>query len=73
MVFLYGSLVWGMFPLAENLPHSWEGHLWGFLAGLVAAVIYRNQGPQKPEPPKEEEFLEEEEDEEGAYWNTTTT
>ena len=73
VVFLYGSLVWGMFPLAENLPHSWEGHLWGFLAGLVAAVIYRNQGPQKPEPPEEDLSDEEEEDEEEAYWNTTTT
>lgn len=72
VVFLYGSLVWGMFPLAENLPHSWEGHLWGFVAGLVVAYIYKNQGPQKPAPPLDDDD-EEDDDFEEAYWNVTST
>jgi membrane associated rhomboid family serine protease len=70
VAFLYGSLVWGMFPLADALPHSWEGHLWGFLAGLTAAVVYRKEGPQKPPLPFEEEEENENEDEE-AYWKVS--
>lgn len=39
VVFVYGSLVWGMFP---GKPHiSWEGHLSGFGSGLFFALIYR--------------------------------
>jgi len=66
VIFLYGSLVWGMFPLADNMPHSWEGHLWGFLAGVIAAIVYRKDGPQRPHSP----FIEDEEDQEGPfYWD----
>ncbi len=68
VVFLYGSLVWGMFPIANNLPHSWEGHLWGFVAGAIAAIVFRKQGPQKPVPIEEEE---DELDDEDDYWNIT--
>jgi membrane associated rhomboid family serine protease len=38
IVFLYGSLIWLMFPLVEKI--SWEGHLSGFLSGLILAIIY---------------------------------
>ena len=27
---------------------SWEGHMFGLLAGIIVAVVYRKQGPQKP-------------------------
>jgi len=46
VVFLYGSLVWFMFPVDENI--SWEGHLFGFLTGLLLAIKYRKVLP-KPE------------------------
>lgn len=47
IVFLYGSMVWGIFPgIYRNV--SWESHMLGFLSGVVLAVVYRNQGPQKP-------------------------
>jgi hypothetical protein len=26
---------------------SWEGHLSGFIVGLIAAIIFRKQGPQR--------------------------
>jgi len=45
VAFLYGSMVWGIFPLRERV--SWEGHLMGLLAGLVLALFYRETGPQR--------------------------
>lgn len=40
VVFLYGSMVWGLFPINPDI--SWESHLWGSVAGLVLAFRYRN-------------------------------
>jgi len=45
IIFLYGSLIWGLLPTKE--PISWEGHLAGFLAGVVVAVFYRKEGPKR--------------------------
>lgn len=44
MVFLYGSLVWGIFPIKEGV--SWEAHLGGMLVGLFLAFWYKKRGPQ---------------------------
>jgi membrane associated rhomboid family serine protease len=36
----YGSVLWGILPSINNLSGvniSWEGHLFGFLSGIVAA------------------------------------
>ncbi|MBL4624177.1 MAG: rhomboid family intramembrane serine protease [Flavobacteriales bacterium] len=46
IVFLYGSMIWGIFPIRPNV--SWEGHLFGGLAGLFLAYYYRKIGLQKP-------------------------
>ena len=48
MVFLYGSFIWGMIPsLAIPQNISWEGHLSGALIGVLLAIVYRKEGPQK--------------------------
>ena len=41
IVFLYGSMIWYVFPIKENM--SWEGHLSGLITGLVLALLFRNQ------------------------------
>jgi len=38
IVFLYGSLIWFMFPIVDYM--SWEGHLSGFVSGLFLAKYY---------------------------------
>ncbi|MBI35627.1 MAG: rhomboid family intramembrane serine protease [Flavobacteriales bacterium] len=43
-VFVYGSMIWGMFP--TNPKISWEGHFSGFMIGVVLAVYFRKKGPK---------------------------
>jgi len=45
VAFLYGSMFWGILPLVERI--SWESHLLGGVAGLLCAIYYRKEGPQK--------------------------
>jgi len=45
VVMFYGGTLWGVFPLSPGV--SWEGHLYGAIAGFLAAIIWRKQGPQK--------------------------
>jgi membrane associated rhomboid family serine protease len=60
IVFLYGSMVWGLFPgIYKN--DSWESHMLGFFSGVVHSVWYRKEGPQ----PTVYEWMDEEEDETG--------
>ena len=60
VVFLYGSMIWGMFPdFYVNV--SWEGHSMGFVSGILLAIWFRNDGPQ---PPVYEWMTEDEEEKE---------
>ncbi len=58
VVFLYGGLIWGIFPIVERL--SWEGHLWGGIAGVAMAFIHRHVPPAVSDP--KPAFLDEEDD-----------
>lgn len=40
IVFLYGSLIWGVFPFEWTV--SWESHLSGGVAGLMLAYYYKD-------------------------------
>jgi len=65
VVFLYGGMVWGLFPiLKEELNISWEAHLFGALAGIYTAFIFKDLGPQRQPYSWELEELEDEEYEE---------
>lgn len=70
VAFIYGSTIWSMLPIAElvDVSISWEGHLSGAISGLIIAVIFRKQGPQRPakiwiEDDEEDDVDEESEDE----------
>jgi membrane associated rhomboid family serine protease len=45
VVFLYGGLVWGIFPLFVKM--SWEAHLSGLMAGTLMAFYFRKEGTQR--------------------------
>ena len=51
VVFLYGSMIWYVFPIKDSM--SWEGHLSGFLVGLILAFVYKKNGLVK----KDYEFI----------------
>jgi len=43
VIFLYGGMVWYLFPIDSKI--SWEGHTSGFIIGLLLAIWYRKIGP----------------------------
>lgn len=60
VVFLYGSMIWGVLPIQPGI--SWEGHLFGAIAGIILAYYYRGTGPQRPKYSWEVEPEESDED-----------
>lgn len=55
VVFLYGSMIWGVFPeeilpkfyKESSNPISWESHLAGGIVGFIFAIITRKHGVQR--------------------------
>jgi len=46
---------------------SWEGHLAGAISGVLTALYYRNQGPQRLTFFDDEQ--DDDDDDELGYWN----
>jgi len=42
---LYGSFIWGLFPIDERI--SWDGHLMGAVSGTILALIFYKNGPPR--------------------------
>lgn len=61
VVFIYGSLLWYIFPIKEGI--SWEGHLGGFITGLALAIFMKVQMPSIRKYAWEAQDYNEEEDE----------
>jgi len=61
VVFIYGSLLWYIFPIKDGI--SWEGHLAGFVTGLLLAVFVKTKAPPARKYAWEREDYNEEEDE----------
>ncbi|MEJ8800638.1 rhomboid family intramembrane serine protease [Pontibacter sp. H249] len=49
ILFLYSGLFYGLLPTEERV--SWEAHIAGFVAGLVAALVYGEGLIRKPQKP----------------------
>ena len=62
VAFLYGSMVWGIFPYRQGV--SWESHLAGGTAGFLLSLMYRKIGPK----PTRHEWDEENDENEEDYW-----
>ena len=60
VVFIYGSLLWYIFPVKEGI--SWEGHLAGFLTGLLLASVVKATIPKPKKYEWEKEDFKEEDD-----------
>ncbi|MGY0407567.1 MAG: rhomboid family intramembrane serine protease [Polaribacter sp.] len=52
VIFLYGSMIWYVLPVKKGM--SWEGHLSGFLIGLLFSFLFKNKGIVK----KDHQFTE---------------
>lgn len=61
VVFIYGSLLWYIFPIKDGI--SWEGHLGGFIMGLVLAFVLKSPVPSSKKFAWEHDDFNEEEDE----------
>lgn len=68
VIFIYGGLFWGLLPIHKNV--SWEGHLTGFIAGILVSFIFRKDGPKRKKYNWEiEEDLEVNDNEPNHYIN----
>lgn len=53
-IMLYGSMIWGIFPLEEHV--SWESHALGAVAGFFAAFVFVKEKPKKVITDKDFDF-----------------
>ncbi len=70
VVFLYGGLFWGIFPVDPHI--SWEGHLMGAASGTILSLIFYKNGPPRQKYSWENE-PDEDRDEEDEYWKEAPT
>ncbi len=73
VVFLYGGMIWGIFPLDPKI--SWESHLWGAASGVILSIYFsryrirRNKFDWEDEADEDDD--NENEDQNNDYRNIT--
>lgn len=60
VVFLYGSMIWYIFPVDGNI--SWEGHLAGLITGFFFALFFKRKIPKPKKYIWEEDHYNEQDD-----------
>jgi hypothetical protein len=60
VVFVYGSMLWYIFPVLDEI--SWEGHLGGFVTELFLAAVLKTPIPEAPKFVWESDDYQEEDD-----------
>tara|TARA_R110002167_G_scaffold23464_7_gene83276 strand:+ start:912 stop:1688 length:777 start_codon:yes stop_codon:yes gene_type:complete len=60
VVFIYGSMLWYIFPMEDGI--SWEGHMGGFLTGLGLAVFLPTHSPSPSKYAWEKDDFNEDDD-----------
>ena len=68
IIFLYGGMIYGVFPDAVEANVSWESHLMGGMVGIVLAFVFRNT---ELDLDQEDNEQEEDEDEDLGSMNHT--
>lgn len=63
-IFLYGSLIWGIFP--QDIKVSYESHFIGFIIGLILAFIFKDEKSSFDQKPI---ILEDDIKYEKDFWN----
>ncbi len=53
-IFIYGGIIYGIFPTKEGI--SWESHLFGFIAGIFVAYLFRKKDIYKKYDWEDEEL-----------------
>ena len=70
VIFLYGSLIWGIYPKYAIENHiSWEGHLSGFIMGIILAIFYKNEGLQREIDDDDDSDDSDSTDDSDNYWD----
>lgn len=63
IIFLYGGMIYGVFPNGVETNVSWESHLMGGLVGIILAFLYRKTkidfGDEEPEEEEADEEIDE--------------
>ena len=65
--FLYGGLIWGVLPAEPGV--SWEGHLFGAIAGIMTAYLLRKSGPPPPRKKYSWDIEPENDEDNKGIWN----
>lgn len=56
IVFLYGSMIWYVFPIDKTI--SWEGHLAGLVTGVALSLFFKNEIKKEiPRPLTYQQYL----------------